>query len=222
MKNNIASSKPKKSSLMRRRIEKFCKNPMAVIALIVLLLMILACTFAPLITPHDPTEINIINGYASPSSEHLLGCDRMGRDLFARLLYGGRWSLAIGILSSICVNLCGAIMGVVAGYFGRKLDSAIITFSEFCQLFPSTLIIIIMRSYMPINIWFLMAMWTFTGWVGCARMIRSNVLSLKAEPFVESCVANGIPKRSIMFHHIIPNTTGPLIVNLTMNIWVSL
>lgn len=208
----------KSSSLVKRRVEKFCKNPMSVIALIVLTVMILACVFAPLLTPYDPTKITMTDKLLPMSLEHPLGTDRMGRDLFARILYGGRWSLFIGIATSLCVNLLGSALGVIAGYFGGRVDKAIVTVSEFMTLFPTTLIIILISSSMEITIWILIAMWTLTGWSGTMRMIRSRVVSLKQEPFVESCVANGIPKTSIMFRHIIPNTTGPIIVNATMNV----
>lgn len=214
----IQSNKPQKSSLAKRRVQKFCKNPMSVIAIIVLTLLVLACVFAPLLTPHDPAEISVTDKLAPPSAEHPLGCDRMGRDLLARVLYGGRWSLAIGLLTSICVNIIGASLGVVAGYYGGKLDSIIVTISEFMTLFPTMLVIILIAATSEVTIVTLVVIWSLTGWSGMMRITRSKVASLKREPFVESCVANGIPKFSIMFHHIIPNTTGPIIVNTTMNV----
>jgi len=214
----LKTKKTPKSSMVKRRIQKFCKNPMSVIALIILVIMVFASVFAPLLTSYDPAELNILMQYAKPSAEHPLGCDRMGRDLLARILYGGRWSLLVGVLTSLCVNTLGATMGVIAGYFGGKVDKTIVTLSEFTQLFPSTLVLILIATIAKIDIWVLVGMWTLTGWPGLMRIIRSRVLSLKKEPFVESCIANGIPKRSIMFHHIIPNTTGPIIVNATVNV----
>jgi len=210
--------KVKGTSLTKRRIQKFCKNPMSVIALVILAILILASVFAPVLTPYDPALINMKEKGLPMSWEHPLGTDRMGRDLFARILYGGRWSLFIGIATSLCVNFLGSALGVVAGYFGGKVDSLIVSCSELVTLLPTTLIIILLSSSMPITVWVLILLWTLMGWSGTMRMVRSRVVSLKQEPFVESCVANGIPKRSIMFHHIIPNTTGPIIVNTTMNV----
>ena len=186
--------------------------------MIILLILVGASIFAPLLTPHDPTVMNISLKYADPSPEHPLGCDRLGRDMLARILYGGRWSLLIGVLTSLCANPLGASMGVIAGYFGGKVDRAIVTAAEFMSLFPTMLVLILVACITQISIWILVGMWTITGWVGTMRIVRGRVLSLKQEPFVESCVANGIPKRSIMFHHIIPNTTGPIIVNATINV----
>ena len=220
MSKTATTVKTKKSSMAKRRIQKYCKNPLAVISIIVLVAMLLAVICAPLLTPHDPNARSKkkADWNLAPSEEHLLGTDRMGRDIFARVLYGGRWSLAIGIMASLLVNLVGASMGVVAGYYGKKIDSCIVTVSEFMSLFPTTLVLILMATITEISIWVLIAMWTITGWGGAMRQVRSKVISLRTEPFIESCVANGIPKFSIMFHHIIPNTLGPVIINVTMNI----
>lgn len=211
-------AKPQKSSMAKRRVQKFCKNKAAVVSIILMFLLIMACIVGPLLSPHDPNAITVLDQYAKPSAEHLLGCDSLGRDLLTRVLYGGRWSLLIGIMTSLCVNILGASLGVISGYFGRKVDSVIVTISEFMQLLPTTLIIIMLSTKMDITIWVLVIMWTITGWSGSMRNTRSRVLSVKQEPFVESCVANGIPKTSIMFHHIIPNANGPLIINTTMNV----
>ncbi len=215
-------NKPVKSSLAKRRIEKFCKNPMAVICAVLLTLLVLACVCAPLLTPHDPTVINVPMRYADPSPEHPFGCDRLGRDLLARVLYGGRWSLFIGFAASISCNLVGMALGLTAAYFGGKVDRALVTLSEMTNLMPQTLILILIGSTTKISIWVLLIFWTVFGWCGTMRSTRSRVLSLRTEPFVESCVANGISKPSIMFHHILPNTSGPFIISITMNVayWI--
>jgi len=219
MANTEVKMKVKKSSLSKRRIQKFCRNPMAVISLFVIIFLVLASVFGPMLTGHDPLEMNIKMKYAEPSSEHLLGCDRLGRDLLTRVLIGGRWSLIIGILASASQNLLGAILGSIAGYFGKKTDTIIVTIGEIFQLFPTTLLLIMCSAIMgKITIWFLLAMWTTFSWVGTMRTTRSNVLTVKNEPFVESCRANGISSTSIMFHHIIPNITGPIIISITMNV----
>lgn len=211
-------AKPQKSSMAKRRVQKFCKNKMAVVSIILLTALVLACILCPYVSPYDPNEFDLTKQYLEPCWEHPLGCDRMGRDLLTRVLYGGRWSLLVGFLTSLCVNILGATLGVVAGYFGGKVDSVIVTVSEFMALMPTTLIIILLATSMDITIWVLITIWTVTGWTGSMRNTRSRVLSVKQEPFVESCVANGIPKRSIMFHHIIPNANAPLIINITMNV----
>ncbi len=219
MANTEVKMKVKKSSLNKRRIQKFCRNPMAVVSVFVILFLVLASIFGPMLTGHDPLKMNIKMKYAEPSAEHLLGCDRLGRDLLTRVLIGGRWSLIIGILASASQNILGAILGSIAGYFGKKTDTIIVTIGEIFQLFPTTLLLIMCSAIMGrISLGFLLIMWTTFSWVGTMRTTRSNVLSVKNEPFVESCRANGISSVSIMFHHIIPNITGPIIISVTMNV----
>lgn len=223
MPKTVDAAKSAKSSLNKRRIQKFCRNPMSVIAVVILTILVLASLFGPMFIEHDANKINVLMKYAKPDSEHLLGCDRLGRDLLKRVLIGGRWSLLIGILTSCSVNLMGATMGLLAGYYGKKVDTIIVTAGEIVQLFPTTLLLIMAATiFQKITIWFLVGMWTIFSWTGTMRTTRSNVLTVKNEPFVESCRANGIPAISIMFHHIIPNITGPIIISVTMNIaaWI--
>lgn len=220
--NTTVKTKAIKSSLTKRKFQKFCRNKMAVLCTFVLGLLVFACVFAPLLTPHDPGEINVMLKYADPSPEHPFGCDRMGRDLLARVLYGGRWSLFLGFAASLSCNVVGMSIGMAAAYFGGKVDKALVSLSEITTLMPTTLILILIGSMMKINIWTLLLFWTIFGWAGTMRSTRSRVMSIRTEPFVESCVANGISKTSIMFRHILPNTSGPFIVSITMNVafWI--
>lgn len=212
-KKNVA-----KSSLAKRNIQKFMKNRLAIVGLIGLALMILACIFAPLLTPHDPTLIDMTQARKPMSWEHPLGTDRMGRDMLARVLYGGRWSLFIGAAASLGTNLLAALLGCIAGYYGGKVDKCLVTVQEFMSLFPTTLIFILVAGISGRSIGLVLFVWIVTGWGGTMRIVRSRILSLKQEPFVESCRANGIGGFSIMFHHMIPNTMGPIILNCTMNV----
>ncbi len=214
----VVINKSVKSSMAKRRISKFCKNKFAVISAVLLTLLVLACVCAPLLTPHDPNQINVLMKYADPSKEHPLGCDRLGRDLLARALYGGRWSLVVGFLGSLGSNLLGTALGLTAAYFRGKVDRVLVTIQEFVGLLPTMLILILIGGVVKINIWILLLFWTLTGWGGVMRSCRSRVLSLCSEPFIESCVANGIPGFSILFHHILPNALGAFLVSLTTNI----
>jgi len=207
-----------KSSLAKRNIQKFMKNRMAVIGLIGLVIIVGACVCAPLLTSCDPSYINLREANLPISWEHPLGTDRMGRDMFARILYGGRWSLFLGVTASFGANILAAVLGCVAGYFGGKVDKAIVTLQEFMSVFPTILIIMLVTSVSGRSVSLMLALWILTGWPSTMRVIRSRILSLKQEPFVESCRANGISSFSIMFHHMVPNTLGPIIINCTMNI----
>ena len=159
--------KTRNTSLAKRSWQKFIQNRMAILGLIGLVLIIAACLAAPLLTNYDPTLIDPSIRGLSPSREHLLGTDRLGRDIFARILYGGRWSI-MTLINMLCI-----------GFMGKSVRNLLLIF-------------------------------TFTGWPGVMRIVRGRILSLKQEPYVESCRANGIGGMSIMFHHLLPNTLGPI------------
>lgn len=207
-----------KSSLTKRSLQKFMKNPMAVAGLIGLIIIVTLCICAPLLTDYPPDTVDLTMRNLPWSKEHPFGTDRSGRDMLARLLYGGRYSLFIGITASLGVNLLAAILGCIAGYFGGKVDSFLVTLQEFMALFPTTLLFILVSAIIERSVGFVLLVWIVTGWGGTMRIVRSKVLSLKQEPFIESCRANGISNLSIMFHHMVPNTLGPIILNVTMNI----
>jgi peptide/nickel transport system permease protein len=211
-------TKVAKSSLTKRSFQKFCKNPLAIIGLLGLIVIITLVCCAPLLTDYDPNKIDLTMRNLPMSKEHPLGTDRNGRDMWARVLYGGRWSLFLGFAASIGVNTLAAILGCIAGFFGGKVDRTLVTIQEFLSLFPTTLVFILVSGVMGSNIWFVLLVWMVTGWGGTMRIVRSKIMSLKTEPFIESCRANGISNASIMFHHMVPNTLGPIILNVTMNV----
>lgn len=142
----------------------------------------------------------------------------MGRDIFARILYGGRMSIFIGVASAVGSTLLGAVLGSIAGYRGGKLDQILVYLAELFQIFPQTLLILLCVGLLGQSTLNLLLIFIVTGWAGIMRIVRSKILSLKQEPFIESCMANGISGFSIMFHHMLPNTMGPIIVNTTLSV----
>lgn len=207
-----------KSSLAKRNFQKFIKNRLAIVGAIGVIIIILLCILAPLLTPYNPSLIDPASRSLPPSAEHPLGTDRLGRDLLARVLYGGRTSVMLGVAAAIGTNLLGSILGSVAGYYGGKVDRVLVAIQEFFSIFPQMLLILLIVGFIGRSVGLLLAIWTLTGWGGMMRIVRGRIVSLKQEPFVESCRANGIGGLSIMFHHMIPNTLGPIIVNTTMNV----
>ena len=207
-----------RSSLAKRSWQKFIRNRMAVIGLIGLTAVVLACLAAPLITPYDPAFIDPSIRELPPSLEHPFGTDRLGRDILARILYGGRWSIMIGVLASLGANLLGSTLGCISGFYGGKVDNVLVALQELFSIFPGTLLIMLCVGVMGKSVTNLLIIFTITGWSGVMRIVRSRILSLKQEPFVESCRANGISGFSIMFRHLLPNSMGPIIVNSTMNV----
>lgn len=207
-----------KSSLAKRNISKFMRNHMAVLGGAILLIILLACIFAPLLTPHDPLLIDIPQKNLPCSWEHPLGTDRMGRDLFARILYGGRMSIFIGVVSAVGATLLGVILGCISGYYGGWVDKILLYIAELFQSFPYYLLILLCVGLVGQSIRNLFLIFILTGWPLMMRVVRSKIFSLKQEPFVESCRANGLHPVSIMFHHLLPNTLGPVIVNATLRV----
>lgn len=207
-----------RSSLTKRSLDKFFKNRMAVIGAIFVILFVGACIFAPLITPYDPTRLVPPDRELPPSAEHWLGTDRVGRDIFARILYGGRMSILIGVSSAIGATALGTIFGCIAGFFGGKVDRVLVTIQEFVSIFPSTLLIMLIVPFVGRSVPMMIFIFIITSWGAPMRIIRGRILSLKEEPFIESCRANGISGMSIMFHHMMPNTLGPVIVNASLNV----
>lgn len=206
----------KKSSLMRRNIDKFLTNRLAITGLAIIIIMVMAAIFAPLLTSYDPNFLEPANRLQPPSPAHWLGTDRVGRDLVARLLYGGRVSIFVGLASAILASTIGIILGCVSGYYGGKVDSVIVYISEIFMSFPQLLLILIIVGFMGQGLFNLIAIFALTGWPGALRIVRGKILSLKEEAFVESCRANGVSGTSIMFSHLLPNTLGPIIVNITL------
>lgn len=192
-------------------------NKAAVIGGIIVLVMILLSVFAPLLTSYDPSYIDASQRELKPSAEHLLGTDRLGRDVWTRILYGGRMSIFIGVGSALGASLLGALLGCLAGYFGGKLDSVLVFLQEIVSTFPSRLLTLLCIGFMGKSVRNLFIIFILTGWPQCMRVVRGRIMSLKQEPFIESCKANGVGSLSIMFHHMIPNTIGPLIVYTTLD-----
>ena len=213
-----ARKKGKGTSLGKRRWEKLLRNKLAFFGALMALTITILCIIAPLLTPYDPSHIEISLRYAPPSAEHIFGCDQSGRDVLARLLYGGRLSIMIGIVSALCTSLLGAMIGSAAGYFGGTVDQVLLYISEIFSSFPQTMLILIIMGFAGQGIVIMLGVFIFTGWVSSMRLVRSRILSLKQEAFVESCRATGISAPSIMFRHLLPNTLGVVIINCTSNI----
>ena len=218
MSSRMELKKTHRSSLARRNIQKFARNKLAIFGLLLFLVVTLMCIFAPLITKESPTFINTKLRYLVPGPGHPLGCDQNGRDVFARILYGGRISIAIGLLSAILTNILGVIVGCVSGFFGNRTDKILMYVTEIFACIPDTLLILVVMGFAGQSVFFMILIFVLTGWTGTMRMVRSRILSLKTEPFVESCTANGISKLSIMFRHLLPNTLGIVIIQMTSSV----
>ena len=204
------------NSLAKRNLHKFLSNKLAIAGVIIIVFILCAVLFAPLITKHDPTYSDTAIRLQKPSSEHILGTDNIGRDAFSRVLFGGRYSILIGLSGAIGSTLIGVIFGCISGYYGGKADAVILYISELFMSFPQMLLILLLVAVSGRGISNLILIFSITGWTHTHRIVRSKMFSLREESFVESCVANGVGGVSIMFRHLMPNTLGPVMVTITL------
>lgn len=208
----------KKSSLAARNWQKMLNNKLAMAGLIVFTIFILAAIFAPLLTKYDPAKIDLTKIGVGPCKEHILGTDKLGRDVFTRILYGGRTSITVGLLGAIFSTIIGVVFGCISGYFGGKIDSFFVRFSEILLTFPRMILILILVSLMGQGIENIIIIFTITGWMTTFRMVRNEFLKLREETYVEVSKAFGISEVIIMFKQILPNTLSPIFVATTLNI----
>ena len=212
------SQKKNSSSLLRKNIRKFVNNRLAMIGLVCVVLMVLASIFAPLLTKYDPAQISLGEQALAPGGEHILGTDKLGRDLFSRVLYGGRISILVGVVGACAGSLIGVVLGGIAGYFRGKTDWILIRISEIFQTFPQMVLIMILVGIMGQGLTNLMLVFSLTGWMTTFRLVRNEFLALRGETYVQVCEAFGMPKPSIMFKQILPNVLSPVIVSTTVNV----
>ncbi len=196
----------------------FGKNRPAVIATYTLIMIIMAAIFAPYLATHDPTRIDLAREMQKqpPSAEHFLGTDDMGRDLWSRMLFGARISLIVGFLTMIITVVIGSAYGAVSGYFGGRLDSLLMRIVDILLSLPTMFLLIILAAFVKPNAFGIALIIGFTSWMRVARLVRGQFLSLKEQEFVEAARALGYSNSRIIFRHILPNVTAPIIVNATL------
>ncbi|HSW10282.1 MAG TPA: ABC transporter permease [Bacillota bacterium] len=197
---------------------RFGRNQRAVAGGLLVLAFILAALLAPWLTPHDPIRSNIPRRLESPSRDHLMGTDSLGRDMFARILQGGRISLMIGLLAVAVALGIGVGLGALAGYYGKLLDSAIMRFVDLLLAFPTLYLYITLVALVGPNIGVLILIMGGLGWTGMARIVRAEFLKLRTQDYVEAARALGSGDNRIIFRHILPNAMAPVIVATTLGI----
>ena len=154
----------------------------------------------------------------SPSSKHLMGTDTLGRDLLTRILYGGRISLSIGIIAVGIATVIGIILGSIAGFYGRWIDSLIMRFVDLMLCFPTFFLILAVVAILGPSIFNIMVIIGLTSWMGTARLIRAEILSLKEREFILAARAYGASPLRIILRHLIPNSIGPVLVSAILGI----
>jgi oligopeptide transport system permease protein len=197
---------------------KFLKHKLAVLSLAFLVFVSLMAIAAPLVTKYSYEEQNVTEKFEGPSLQHIMGTDTLGRDIYSRIVYGARMSLAVGVLTAIMALLLGTLTGALAGYYGGSIDLWLMKVVDLFYVFPSLLLAILIMVFLGRGFAGILLALGLTAWVTQARLVRGQVLLAKELPFVESARALGIGNFRIVFRHILPNLWGPIIVSLTFQI----
>ncbi len=198
---------------------RFRTSRLALLGVVMLTIIVLLSALAPWIAPHGQNEIDLFNIKASPSREYLLGTDALGRDVFSRLLYGGRMSLAIGVAAALICAVVGILFGAIAGYYGGWVDGAIMRFVDLMLAFPSIfLLLIIAAMFEGISAWGVIFFLGLFSWMWLTRIIRGEFLSLKKREFVEAARSIGTPDAQIIRRHLLPNVVGVIVVTFTLDV----
>lgn len=185
--------------------------------ILVLFLFIIAF-LAPLLSPYDPSEINVKNILLSPSKTHPLGTDELGRDILSRMIWASRISLKVGFVAMGIAILIGIILGALAGYYGGRIDNLIMRFVDIMLCFPTFFLILAVIAILEPSITNIMIVIGITSWPGIVRLLRAEFLSLKEREFVAAARALGASDRRIIFRHILPNALAPVVVAATLGV----
>ncbi|MBN1572730.1 MAG: ABC transporter permease [Deltaproteobacteria bacterium] len=199
-------------------LKRFLKNRLAVSGFVIVLLFFVVSFLAPVISTHDPAEIDRENVLSPPSTDYIFGTDKTGRDVFSRMVYGSRISLKVGFVAVGISLVIGVFIGALAGYYGGFTDAVIMRFVDIMLCFPTFFLILAVIAILEPSIWNIMIVIGITGWMGVARLVRAEFLSLKQRDFVLAAKAQGAGGMRIIFGHILPNAMGPILVAATLGV----
>lgn len=195
----------------------FRKNPLGIIGIVLLACFLIIAIFCPVISPYDPVAtVGEIQAPSSPA--HIFGTDQLGRDIFSRVLYGTRISLLLGITAAAIAVFIGTTIGVVSGYFGKAPGEVLMRFTDMFLVLPQLALMIILAALLGRSVYIIMMVVGVTVWPWMARIIRSEVLSLKQRPFVERAVSIGCGDFHIVLKHILPNVLPLITANAILTI----
>jgi peptide/nickel transport system permease protein len=211
--------RPLERSQWAMAFERFRAHRPAMAGVVVLGALAVLSAAAPIVSPYDPTKVTLGLIYEPPSSAHPFGTDSLGRDLATRILYGGRVSLSVGLLAvTVSVSL-GTLVGVVAGFYGRWIDSVLMRFVDMMYSFPRLFLLILFGVFFRgMSLAVIVIVLGLLSWMTTSRLVRASFLSLKQREFVEAARCVGARDLRIIFRHILPNSLAPIIVAATLGV----
>ena len=205
-------------SLTEISFRKFLKNKLAVLGLFIITILVLLSVCAPLLTDYTISETDLFNIQMPPSKDHILGTDDLGRDVFTRLVYGGRVSILVGIASMTVQLLIGVTLGALAGYFGGIVDKIVKRIIDVIMCFPFFVIAVSVAAITGPGVKNLIIIIGFLMWPNIARIVRAEILSLKENDYILAAKAMGLSSFEIITNHILPNIMSPVLVAATLAI----
>ncbi len=211
-------AKVRKESQAAAVFKRLRKNKMAMIGLGIIIILILAAVFAPLLAPYSYADMDLKIMHSGPSAAHWFGTDELGRDILSRILYGARYSLSLGILSVLLSNAIGIILGSVAGYFGGMADNIILRIMDIVQSIPGMLLAIVISTVLGAGFSNTIIAMSIGGIPMTIRLLRASIMGIRKQEYLEAATAINCGKVRIMAKHIFPNSYSPLLVSATMGI----
>jgi peptide/nickel transport system permease protein len=216
---DLAQPIAKPRSQWRLAAERFGAHRLAVVSIFVLLALALLSAFAPLISPYDPERTRLLDIYERPSAIHPFGTDSLGRDLATRILYGGRVSLSVGVLAVTVAISFGTLVGMLAGYYGKWVDTILMRFVDMMFSFPRLFLLIIFGVFFKgMTLGVIVLVLGLLSWMTTSRLVRAQFLSLKEREFVLAARAVGVKDMRIILRHLLPNALAPIIVAATLGV----
>lgn len=208
----------KKRSMTGEVMSRFLRKKISVAGAVILIVVIVLCLLAPVIAPYDYDAQDVSRKFTEPCSEFLLGTDNLGRDIFSRLLYGGRISLMVGFLSTFLAAVVGVPLGAISAFYGGKTDNIIMRVLDVFMALPQTLLAIAVSAMLGTGIKSAIIAVSVASIPRYARLVRGPILSVRNEEFVEAAFAIDAKDPRIIFKHILPNVLSPIIVQITMGV----
>jgi len=205
-------------SLWQDAYVRLRRNRFAIIGLVVLVSMTLLSIFAGILSSYSYETQDLYLGATPPSAEHWLGTDTLGRDMFTRILYGGRVSLMVGFLATAVALLIGVTWGTISGYLGGRVDNVMMRIVDILYAMPFTIFIILLMVVFGQNIYLLFLAIGAVEWLTMARIVRGQVIGIRNQEYIDAAISMGLPRRQIIRRHILPNVLGPIIVYTTLTI----
>ncbi len=226
MNENTAVAAPvkkrKKESMFKQVLQRLSKNPAAMSGLIVLLIIILASILAPLLAPYDPNFMDYSNMYATPNAQHIFGCDQLGRDIFSRILWGGRYSLSLGVIAAFIGLILGTFFGCIVGYAGKAVDNVAMRICDIWSAIPGMLLAVLIATALGNGFFNTILAMTAGSIPGSVRNTRALVLKEREMEYLEAAQAMNCNKMEVIFQHMLPNIISFKIIGTCGNIGASI